>query len=674
MSGANQNTAEKQNLNMHSGAGEGQTAITPRPENEEDASWLDAGNKDTPLWIRTLHASLPVSAVTVLYGAIHDLHPIQLVDELRPDTTLNAIWQTLSASGFKCLLAFDTLNGLSISRMADDVKENQVMKKLEEVVPSSVLNNLMRPARDRFGSRLLSNNQGADWAGLELVAKAVATSDSIPMSLVVGYASQALSDYQSPNDTLHELMLECLQIANEHVLLDDKLLRFPKGAKTGTLRHPVIWLVDKLDDLPAWLTRGDGIRQIPISHPSYDMRYRMAQLLLKGHVGEDGRDDVARRFADATEGLSSRGMFETIQLASESGSAASEIENSVRMYRQGLSENPWQSNRLREQLANGEEVLKQRVYGQDEAVSRVLDILKRSALGLTGAHQKKASSAPRGVLYFAGPTGVGKTEMAKAITELVFSDERALIRFDMSEFQDDHAKIRLIGAPPSYVGFGAGGELTNAVMQRPHSIVLFDEMDKAGRQVYDLFLQILSDGRLTDGSGRTVDFTDTLIIFTSNQGVAAAGNLLDMDMSDSVQASRYERTILDAVKSHFTERLNRPELLGRIGDNIVVFNPIQGDEAVTLAIKFIETILSNIRIRVGNEVTIEEGALKELIAMVTSLDVLRNGGRGITTELETRLTNPLGRVLFNYPAGASLVVTALAEDVLGRPDVVIEAR
>lgn len=653
---------------------EGFVSVSQKADLTKEATWLEADNRETPLWIRTLYASLPISAVTVLYGEVHDLHPIQVSDELRPDTTVNAIWQTLQAAGFKCMLTFDVLNGLAISQISEDISEDQVMKKIEETVPANVLGNLMHPSKDRFGSRLLSRNQDASFSGLELVAKAVAISDSIPMSLVVDYASQASDEAQVTNDILHELMVECLQIANEHVLLDSKLLRLPRGEQPGTLRHPIIWLVDKLDDLPAWLTHGDGIRQIPIPYPSYDMRYRMALLLLQGYVEEEERDGVARRFADATESLSCRGMFETVQLASGSGSLASGIENAVRIYRQGLSENPWQGNRLREQLANGEEILKQRVFGQDEAVSRVLDILKRSALGLTSAHQKKASSAPRGVLYFAGPTGVGKTEMAKAITELVFSDERALIRFDMSEFQDDHAKIRLIGAPPSYVGFGAGGELTNAVMQRPHSIILFDEMDKAGSQVYDLFLQILSDGRLTDGSGRTVEFTDTLIIFTSNQGVAAAGNLLDLDMTDPAQASRYERTIMDAVKGHFTERLNRPELLGRLGDNIVVFNPIHGAEAVNLASKFIEAILSNIRIRVGNEVTISDEALKELTKRVTSPEVLRNGGRGITTELETRLTNPLGRILFSYPTGTSLAITSLAEDELGRPSVVVEER
>lgn len=638
-----------------------------------DDSWLAEDNRNTPLWMRTVYASLPVSAAIVLHGAVHDIHPIQVSGEMRPDTTINALWRILQSAGFGCLLVFDELNGLTVSRVSDEFGEKQIIKKLEEMVPPAVLSGLMRPLKDRLSPSFRPGAQSKVCSGLELVARAVAVSDAVPMAMVVDYASQASEGNQmATNSIFRETMLECLQIANEHALLDNKLLRMPRATGLGTQRHPVIWLVDRLDDLPPWLTQGDGIRQIPITFPGYDMRYQMAQLLLEGRVGEDEMAEVAQRFADATEGFSCRGMFEAIQLANGDCPLASEVESVVRMYRQGISENPWQSNRLREQLSDGENALRRRVFGQDEAASRVLDILKRSALGLTDAHQKKGSSAPRGVLYFAGPTGVGKTEMAKAIAELVFSDERALIRFDMSEFQDDHAKIRLIGAPPSYIGFGAGGELTNAVMQRPHSIILFDEMDKAGRQVYDLFLQILSDGRLTDGSGRTVDFSDALIIFTSNQGVAAAKDLLDMDMSDPLNVARYERTILEAVKEHFVERLNRPELLGRLGDNIVVFRPMHGTEAVNLANKFIETILSNIRIRIGNEVKISVDAIGELISIATTPEVLKNGGRGITTELEARLTNPLGRVLFDYPAGTPLTIVAFIEDSLGRPDVVVE--
>ncbi len=277
---------------------------------------------------------------------------------------------------------------------------------------------------------------------------------------------------------------------------------------------------------------------------------------------------------------------------------------------------------------------------------------------------------PRGVLYFAGPTGVGKTEMAKAIAELVFADEQALIRFDMSEFQDDHAKIRLVGAPPSYVGYGSGGELTNAVRERPHSIILFDEMDKAGREVNDLFLQILSDGRLTDGSGRTAMFNESLIIFTSNQGVAAAGSALNVDMSIPEEALGYERTIREAVERHFREELGRPEILGRLGDNIVVFHPMQGQVAYDLADKFIDNILSNVRIRVGSTVVLSDQARTSLVNAAIAPAHLANGGRGIANALEELLVNPLGRALFDGGSGQTIVVSDVVALEDGAPRLV----
>jgi ATP-dependent Clp protease ATP-binding subunit ClpA len=150
----------------------------------------------------------------------------------------------------------------------------------------------------------------------------------------------------------------------------------------------------------------------------------------------------------------------------------------------------------------------------------VLDILKRTSIGLTGAQSRGLSARPRGVLFFAGPTGVGKTEMAKSIAEIVFGDESAYLRFDMSEFSAEHSGDRLIGAPPGYVGYDQGGELTNAMREQPFRVVLFDEIEKAHNRILDKFLQVLEDGRLTDGRGDTVYFSESLIIFTSNAGVS----------------------------------------------------------------------------------------------------------------------------------------------------------
>ena len=630
----------------------------------EGASWLRADEKATPLWLRTLYASLPVTAVCVVHGGIHDLHPIPSGGQLRPDTTVNAIWRVLQDCGFESLLTFDPLNGLTISRTSPDCSDSKVREALTQGTTSGQLvNNLLRtPAQRAVDETADPMAAEVSFVGMDAIAEAIAQANDPAMALVVDYTSQMRGDNRELDSGFRQLMLKSLMLANAHALMNGRPLRHQWGDGDRLRRHPVIWLVDRPDDLPGWLTHGDGIRQIPIGTPDVDTRQRVAELLIADQVGPDDMAVVSQRFADATEGFSTRGMFEAVKLAQGTNSVADDIEGAVRTYREGLSENPWENQRLREQLADGEAVLQRRVKGQDDAIGRVLDILKRSTLGLTGAHQRKTANAPRGVLYVAGPTGVGKTEMAKSIAELVFADERALLRFDMSEFQDDHAKIRLVGAPPSYVGFGQGGELTNAIQSRPHSIVLFDEMDKAGPDVYDLFLQILSDGRLTDGSGRTVSFSETLIIFTSNQGVAAAGDLLSLDLTDLAQAETYETTIRDAVERHFRHELQRPELLGRLGDNIVVFNPIGGTIAEDLANQFLDTILSNVRIRVGNNVAITDTARAALISAVTSQTELEAGGRGITTALENRLTNPLGRILFGLGRDQNVTITGIRTD------------
>ena len=163
-------------------------------------------------------------------------------------------------------------------------------------------------------------------------------------------------------------------------------------------------------------------------------------------------------------------------------------------------------------------VLGQEVLGQDRAVASVVDIILRATTGLSGI-QHSSRTIPRGVMLFAGPTGVGKTELAKTMAREIFGSEEAMIRFDMSEYSQSHSDQRLLGAPPGYVGYDAGGELTNAIKSKPFSILLFDEIEKANPNILDKFLQILDDGRMTDSRGETVYFTECLIVFTSNIGM-----------------------------------------------------------------------------------------------------------------------------------------------------------
>src|SRR5437762_2019519 len=228
----------------------------------------------------------------------------------------------------------------------------------------------------------------------------------------------------------------------------------------------------------------------------------------------------------------------------------------------------------RDKLLHMEENLRRRVIGQEEAVVAVSNAIRRARAGLQDPNR------PIGSFLFLGPTGVGKTELTKALAEFLFDDESALVRIDMSEYMEKHSVSRLIGAPPGYVGYDEGGSLTEAVRRRPYSVVLFDEVEKAHPDVFNVLLQVLDDGRLTDGQGRTVDFRNTLVIMTSNLGS-------QWIVERGLSADEIRERVMDAVRTHF-----RPELINRI-DEIVIFGAL-GLEQIQ---KIVEIQLGGLRQR-----------------------------------------------------------------------------
>ncbi len=295
----------------------------------------------------------------------------------------------------------------------------------------------------------------------------------------------------------------------------------------------------------------------------------------------------------------------------------------------------------RDKLLNLEEILHRRVIGQDEAVESVAGAVLRARSGL------KDPRKPIGSFIFLGPTGVGKTELAKALSEALFDSEENMVRIDMSEYQEKHTVARLIGAPPGYVGYEEGGQLTEAVRRKPYCVILFDEIEKAHPEVFNVLLQLLDDGRLTDSQGRTVNFKDTVIIMTSNLG---SHYLLESIRSGAGKDMEVRETVLGELRRSF-----KPEFLNRI-DEIVMFRPLVKNDIV----KIIELLLEDIRKRlderhIGLEVT---DAAKEFIADTAYTP--EYGARPVKRYLQKELETELGRMIIKDTIrdGSKVVVDA----------------
>lgn len=242
----------------------------------------------------------------------------------------------------------------------------------------------------------------------------------------------------------------------------------------------------------------------------------------------------------------------------------------------------------KQKLLHLDEILHRRVIGQDEAIKAVTDAVIRARAGI------KDPARPIGSFIFLGPTGVGKTELAKALAEALFDDERNMIRIDMSEYMEKHSVSRLIGAPPGYVGYDEGGQLTEAVRTKPYSVILFDEIEKAHNDIFNVLLQILDDGRLTDGKGRTVDFKNTVLIMTSNIG---SQEILDSQAENGEDFSKIKEKVLNLLKYHF-----KPEFLNRI-DEIIVFEPLGHKHMQKISELLLKRFAQRIRDSLGLELT-----------------------------------------------------------------------
>ena len=306
-----------------------------------------------------------------------------------------------------------------------------------------------------------------------------------------------------------------------------------------------------------------------------------------------------------------------------------------------------------ERLLRLEEELHQRVIGQDEAVVAVSKAVRRARAGL------KDPKRPIGSFLFLGPTGVGKTELARSLASNLFGDENAMIRIDMSEYMEKHAVSRLVGAPPGYVGYDEGGQLTEAVRRRPYSVVLFDEVEKAHPDFFNILLQVLDDGRLTDNQGRTVDFRNTVIIMTSNLGAkylkedtAAMGFLVAKGEEESGKDKEsMKKDVLQAVKAHF-----RPEFLNRI-DEMIVFHTLETEQLQSIVRILLQSVTTRLHEQ-GMELEVSNEAMNKIVAEGTDFAM---GARPLKRAIQRLVEDPISDAILEGKAGEGKTIHVVVE-------------
>jgi energy-coupling factor transporter ATP-binding protein EcfA2 len=578
----------------------------------DPASAPDTPETQEPKWIREIRRFLGVKSQFILWGDIHDIYPFPSGDQVTVGTLENYLKLVLSDLGYQRFFKLEPFRLTTL--LGDPATSGLTLPRPEETVTLT--------RAEELASQIVALPQ--------------------PAALMIQYGSRF-------ND-LYPQELAKFQYGLFRLSMESQ-------ARAGRF-NLIFWVMDKENDLPAWYCLDNPrVRVLPIPRPDHDARRQVITAvgpLVKGYKAlAEANPKLSwshiNRLIDQTEGLFASELISIVALAAQEGLPFERISEAVRHYKLGVPDNPW-AKLDRSVIEAGEERLAARVIGQTKAVSLSLDIIKRSIYDLSGSQFSSQGQRPKGVLFFAGPTGVGKTELAKSLTELIFGSPENHLRFDMSEFNQPHSDQRLLGAPPGYAGYDVGGELTNAIKQKPFTLVLFDEIEKAHPKIMDIFLQILDDGRLTSGRGETVYFSDAILVFTSNLGVYrdSPGGVREELVNPTMSYEELSEKILAAIADFFRFQLSRPEILNRLGPNVVIFDFIRPQGAQLIFQKALNNVLYKLQSTRDLEVTLPEASLATLGKLVTR--DLSMGGRGIGNALEEFFVNPLSRELFQLNA------------------------
>jgi hypothetical protein len=593
------------------------------------------GDFALPVWFDELNSGLSIRPHFAFSGNLRDLYPVNEGTAVKFLSFEQVLWRITQPQQYAAVFFYDLYDGLRLHDECVDVATTTLERSGFEIgyIAST-------PAEFADLHRTLTSIKG------------------FPVVFVIDYASHLFGEL--PHG-LTELLTESDKTARHMMSAAESHL------KTQLPFSSTLWIVDKPGDFPEWfMVANDALREVSVELPNLECRYEFALTLFANFQGSNRLNDIDKiafleQFALESDGMTLIGMKQVARLAKNEGLPCSEISEAIRTHRLGTRRNPWNSPVMRSRVLRGKEILSNRIKGQVKVIEKTLEILVRSVVGLSGSQSSSRYSRPRGVLFFAGPTGVGKTELAKAVTELLFGDDTACQRFDMSEFMEENSINRLIGAPPGHPGHERGGELINAMQKRPFSVLLFDEIEKAHPRILDTFLQILDAGRLTDSRGATGYFSEALIIFTSNIGMINKDHSqnLGMNILPSDDHKEIERKIVDAVRNFFRFELKRPELMNRIGRNIVTFDFIRGETASQIFMAIIDRVLEAVRDEQRINVEIAPEALEYLRKLC--IGDWFEGGRGIGNRIESHFINPLSRELFHRRPEQKLYVRSVSE-------------